>query len=53
MYRSLSTPYQAVNHSLRNKTRTLGKHFAFLSTTPARVDLSVGDAATGKIHNGW
>lgn len=28
-----------------------GKHFAFLNTTPTRVDLWVGDAATGKIHN--
>ncbi|MCA1577439.1 MAG: prolyl oligopeptidase family serine peptidase [Acidobacteria bacterium] len=28
-----------------------GKHFAFLNTTPNRVDLWVGDAATGKIHN--
>src|SRR4029078_7879152 len=28
-----------------------GKHFAFLNTTPSRVDLWVGDTATGKIHN--
>jgi len=28
-----------------------GKHFAFLNTTPNRVELWVGDAATGKIHN--
>lgn len=28
-----------------------GKHFAFLNTTPSRVELWVGDAATGKIHN--
>ena len=28
-----------------------GKHFAFLNTTPTRVDLWIGDAATGKIHN--
>jgi dipeptidyl aminopeptidase/acylaminoacyl peptidase len=28
-----------------------GKHFAFLNTTPTRVELWVGDAATGKIHN--
>src|SRR5829696_3497840 len=28
-----------------------GKHFAFLNTTPNRVELWVGDAATGKIRN--
>lgn len=28
-----------------------GKHFAFLNTTPSRVELWIGDAATGKIHN--
>jgi dipeptidyl aminopeptidase/acylaminoacyl peptidase len=28
-----------------------GKQFAFLNTTPTRVELWVGDAATGKIHN--
>jgi dipeptidyl aminopeptidase/acylaminoacyl peptidase len=28
-----------------------GKHFAFLNTTPNRVELWVGEAATGKIHN--
>src|SRR5690349_3263833 len=28
-----------------------GKHFAFLNTTQNRVELWVGDAATGKIHN--
>jgi dipeptidyl aminopeptidase/acylaminoacyl peptidase len=28
-----------------------GKHFAFLNTTPTRVELWVGDAANGKIHN--
>ena len=28
-----------------------GKHFAFLNTTPNRVELWVGNAATGKIHN--
>ena len=28
-----------------------GKHFAFLNTTKTRVELWVGDAATGKIHN--
>jgi dipeptidyl aminopeptidase/acylaminoacyl peptidase len=28
-----------------------GKHFAFLNTTLNRVELWVGDAATGKIHN--
>lgn len=28
-----------------------GKHFAFLNTTPSRVELWVGNAATGKIHN--
>jgi dipeptidyl aminopeptidase/acylaminoacyl peptidase len=28
-----------------------GKHFAFLNTTPTRVELWVGDTATGKIHN--
>src|SRR4030095_12331540 len=28
-----------------------GKHFAFLNTTPTRVEAWVGDAATGKIHN--
>lgn len=28
-----------------------GKHFAFLNTTPTRVELWVGDSATGKIHN--
>jgi dipeptidyl aminopeptidase/acylaminoacyl peptidase len=28
-----------------------GKHFAFLNTTPNRVELWVGDAASGKIHN--
>ena len=28
-----------------------GKHFAFLNTTPTRVELWVGDAATGKIRN--
>jgi len=28
-----------------------GKHFAFLNTTANRVELWVGDAATGKIHN--
>ena len=27
-----------------------GKHFAFMNTTPTRVELWVGDAATGKIH---
>ena len=28
-----------------------GKHFAFLNTTPSRVELWVGNSATGKIHN--
>jgi len=28
-----------------------GKHFAFLNTTPNRVELWIGDAATGKVHN--
>src|SRR5215510_1417259 len=28
-----------------------GKHFAFLNTTPNRVELWVGDTDTGKIHN--
>ena len=28
-----------------------GKHFAFLNTTPNRVELWVGDATTGKVHN--
>ena len=28
-----------------------GKHFAFMNTTANRVELWVGDAATGKIHN--
>ncbi len=28
-----------------------GKHFAFLNTTANRVELWVGDTATGKIHN--
>ena len=28
-----------------------GKHFAFLNTTSSRVELWVGDATTGKIHN--
>jgi dipeptidyl aminopeptidase/acylaminoacyl peptidase len=28
-----------------------GKHFAFLNTTANRVELWVGDSATGKIHN--
>jgi len=28
-----------------------GKHFAFLNTTQNRVELWVGDIATGKIHN--
>ena len=28
-----------------------GKQFAFLNTTPTRVELWVGNAATGKIHN--
>ena len=28
-----------------------GKQFAFLNTTPTRVELWIGDAATGKIHN--
>jgi dipeptidyl aminopeptidase/acylaminoacyl peptidase len=28
-----------------------GKHFAFLNTTSNRVELWVGDSATGKIHN--
>src|SRR5688572_10813588 len=28
-----------------------GKHFAFLNTTASRVELWVGDVATGKIHN--
>jgi dipeptidyl aminopeptidase/acylaminoacyl peptidase len=28
-----------------------GKHFVFLNTTPTRVELWVGDSATGKIHN--
>src|SRR6185437_14012632 len=28
-----------------------GKHFAFLNGTANRVELWVGDAATGKIHN--
>ncbi|HEX6283617.1 MAG TPA: hypothetical protein VFZ71_02030, partial [Pyrinomonadaceae bacterium] len=28
-----------------------GKHFAFLNTTPTRVELWVGDSNTGKIHN--
>ena len=28
-----------------------GKHFAFLNTTANRVELWVGDAATGKIRN--
>jgi dipeptidyl aminopeptidase/acylaminoacyl peptidase len=27
-----------------------GKHFAFMNTAPTRVELWVGDAATGKIH---
>ena len=28
-----------------------GKHFAFLNTTPSRVELWVGESATGRIHN--
>lgn len=28
-----------------------GRHFAFMNTTPSRVELWVGDAATGKIQN--
>ena len=28
-----------------------GKHFAFLNTTPTRVEVWVGDSATGKIRN--
>lgn len=28
-----------------------GKHFAFINTTANRVELWIGDAATGKIHN--
>jgi dipeptidyl aminopeptidase/acylaminoacyl peptidase len=28
-----------------------GKHFAFLNTTPTRVEVWVGDTATGKIRN--
>ena len=28
-----------------------GKHFAFLNTTPNRVELWIGEAATGKIRN--
>ena len=28
-----------------------GKHFAFLNTTPTRVELWIGDAATGKTRN--
>jgi dipeptidyl aminopeptidase/acylaminoacyl peptidase len=28
-----------------------GKHFVFLNTTPTRVELWIGDAATGKIRN--
>lgn len=28
-----------------------GKHFAFLNTTPTRVELWIGDAATGKIRS--
>ncbi|HEU4795715.1 MAG TPA: prolyl oligopeptidase family serine peptidase [Pyrinomonadaceae bacterium] len=28
-----------------------GKHFSFLNTTPTRVELWVGDTATGKIQN--
>lgn len=28
-----------------------GKHFAFLNTTATRVELWIGDATTGKIHN--
>ena len=28
-----------------------GKHFAFLNTTPNRVELWVGDSNSGKIHN--
>ena len=28
-----------------------GKHFAFLNTTPTRVEAWVGDTATGKIRN--
>ena len=28
-----------------------GKHFSFLNTTPSRVELWIGDAATGKIRN--
>ena len=28
-----------------------GKHFAFLNTTPNRVEVWVGDTGTGKIHN--
>ena len=28
-----------------------GKHFSFLNTTPNRVELWIGDAATGKIRN--
>src|SRR5689334_21531203 len=28
-----------------------GRHFAFLNTTSNRVELWIGDAATGKIHN--
>src|SRR5215510_5508164 len=27
-----------------------GKHFAFLNTTPTRVEVWVGDTATGKVH---
>ncbi len=28
-----------------------GKYFAFLNTTPTQVEVWVGDAATGKLHN--
>jgi dipeptidyl aminopeptidase/acylaminoacyl peptidase len=28
-----------------------GKHFAFMNTTSERVELWIGDAATGKVHN--
>jgi dipeptidyl aminopeptidase/acylaminoacyl peptidase len=28
-----------------------GKHFAFLNTTPTRVEVWVGDSSTGKVHN--
>jgi len=28
-----------------------GKHFAFLNGTPTRVELWIGDAATGKVHS--